>query len=189
MTRRIFVDTEWSAPPWSAECELMWVGLADEEGNAWCGVQEGADLDGFRGDLMRAVAPLVKHEQVFSREGLATAVREFCGPVDEFWAWLPSLERFAAYFGLGDEAEDLFTRHWDVDLAMLRDLVVPWPEGWPERLCNLGAAAEGIELPERQPDHMHPRVHALWNRDAFLRLPEDRRDCARWAHPIGSAGS
>lgn len=176
MTRRIFVDTEWSAPPWSPECELMWVGLADEQGNAWCGVLEGADLDGFRGELMRSIAPLVKEERVFSRSGLADAIRGFCGDVDEFWAWLPPLDRFAEYFELGDEAEELFARHWDVDLAMLRRVVIPWPEGWPEHLCNLGVAAEGFEVPPRSPDHMHPRVHALWNREMFLRLPDDRRE-------------
>jgi len=32
MKRRIFLDTEWTAPPWSERSELMWIGLADEEG-------------------------------------------------------------------------------------------------------------------------------------------------------------
>ncbi len=35
MTRRIFVDTEWTSPPWSGQAELMWIGLADEEGRSW----------------------------------------------------------------------------------------------------------------------------------------------------------
>ena len=38
MTRRIFLDTEWTAPPWSKRSELMWIGLADEEGRSWYGI-------------------------------------------------------------------------------------------------------------------------------------------------------
>ena len=32
MKRRIFLDSEWTGPPWSNRSELMWIGLADEEG-------------------------------------------------------------------------------------------------------------------------------------------------------------
>lgn len=38
MARRVFIDTEWTAPPWSDRAELMWIGLADEEGRSWYGI-------------------------------------------------------------------------------------------------------------------------------------------------------
>ena len=45
----------------------------------------------------------------------------------------------------------------------------PWPAGWPVRLLDLNAAAvaAGVEIPARAPHHLHPRVHAEWNRGLF----------------------
>ena len=104
-----------------------------------------------------------------SRAQIAAAVVDFCGQVDEFWAWIPTLERFAEWFRLGDEAAQLFEKCWDVDLQMLRALVDPWPAGWPNRLQNLNAAAvaAGVEIPPRAVNHLHPRVHAEWNSQLF----------------------
>jgi len=130
MPRRIFVDTEWTAPPWSDHCALMWIGLAD-------------------------------------------GVRGCCGPVDEFCAWIPPLDRFAAWFRLSDaEAPALYARHRDVDLHMLQALVTPWPTGWPQQVHELQAAAiaAGVEPPPRAADHLHPRVHATWDRTLFQRI-------------------
>jgi len=79
------------------------------------------------------------------------------------------MERFSEWFGLGEEAAELYAKHWDVDLQMVRSLVQPWPDGWPDRLLDLNAAAveAGVEVPPRAVNHLHPRVHAEWNRQLF----------------------
>ena len=84
--------------------------------------------------------------------------------VDEFWAWIPTVERFTEWFKLGGEASEVFDRCWNIDLQMLRTLVNPWPRGWPSHLHNLNAAAvaAGVEIPQRAENHLHPRVHAEW---------------------------
>ena len=148
----------------------MWIGLADEEGRSWYGISSEVEIDpstnGFVSGVFRLITP---EEPRLSRARIAAAVVDFCGEVDEFWAWIPTLERFAEPFGLGDEAAQLYAKHWDVDLQMLRALVDPWPAGWPERLLNLNAAAAaaGVEIPPRAANHFHPRVHAEWNRQLF----------------------
>lgn len=93
MTRRIFLDTEWTAPPWS----------------------EGSEL--------------TPDEPRLAREALAAAVIDFCGRVDEFWAWIPTLKSFREWSGLGEEAAEVYARCRDVDLQMVRSLVQPWPQG------------------------------------------------------------
>lgn len=170
MTRRIFVDTEWTAPPWSAQSRLMWVGLADEAGRAWYGISSEVEIDpaanGFISGVFRLIDP---DEPRMSEERLAAAVVEFCGAVDEFWAWVPSRESFAEQSGLGDEASEVFDRCWDIDLQMLRALVRPWPTPWPTRLhdLNMAAASADVAIPARAVNHLHPRVHAEWNRRLF----------------------
>lgn len=42
---------------------------------------------------------------------LAAAAVEFYGDVDEFWAWVPTMESVAEWFGLGAEAPDLYARY------------------------------------------------------------------------------
>ena len=107
-----------------------------------------------------------------SRQELAHAVLDFCGNVDEFWAWIPTVERFADWFQLGDQAAEVFAKCWDVDLQMLQALVDPWPNAWPTQLYNLNTAAvaSGVEVPPRAHNHLHPRVHAEWNRQLFARI-------------------
>lgn len=170
MKRRIFVDTEWTAPPWSAEAQLMWVGLADEEGRSWYGISSEVDIDPLRNDFLSGVFRLISpDERRMSRRQLSAAVVAFCGEVDEFWAWIPSLESFTAQSGLGDEASDVFGRCRNIDLQMLQALVNPWPPRWPTRLhdLNRAAATAGVEIPARTADHLHPRVHAEWNGRLF----------------------
>lgn len=170
MVRRIFLDTEWTAPPWLEESELMWIGLADEHGRSWYGISSDVEIDpstnSFVSGAFRLIAP---DEPRLSRRQLAAEVLDFCGQVDEFWAWVPTVERFAAWFGLGDDAPEVFNRCWDIDLQMLRALVDPWPSAWPVRLndLNAAAAAAGVEVPPRAANHLHPRVHAEWNRQLF----------------------
>jgi len=170
MTRRIFLDTEWTAPPWSDRSELMWIGLADEEGRSWYGISSEVEIDPSTNDFISGVFRLITPEEPrLSMAQIAAAVVDFCGEVDEFWAWIPTLERFAEWFGLGNEAAEVYARCWDVDLRMLRALVNPWPAGWPNCLHNLNAAAvvSGVEIPPRAANHLHPRVHVEWNRQLF----------------------
>lgn len=178
MTRRIFVDTEWTAPPWSSDSELMWIGLADEDGQSWSAISADVDIDPATNDFVAGVWKLISPDEPrTTSDQIAAGVVEFCGDVDEFWAWIPTMERFAEWFDLGAGAADLYARFWDWDLQLLRSLVDPWPEEWPERLHDLNAAAvdAGVEIPPRQPDHLAPTVHALWNRELFVLIERARR--------------
>ena len=178
MTRRVFVDTEWTAPPWSSESELMWIGLADEDGRSWSAISADVDIDPATNDFVAGVWKLISPDEPRTTyDRIAAGVVEFCGDVDEFWAWIPTMERFAEWFDLGVDAPDLYARFWDWDLQLLRSLVDPWPEGWPERPHDLNAAAvdAGVEIPPRRPDHLAPTVHAVWNRELFELIEQARR--------------
>lgn len=170
MTRRIFLDTEWTAAPWSGHAELMWIGLADEDGRGWYGISSEVEIDPSTNAFVSGAFRLIsQHEQRLSRAHLAEAVLSFCGKVDEFWVWVPTLESFALWSGLGDQAPDVHAKYRDVDLQMLRALVRPWPDGWPTEIHDLNAAAlaAGVPIPPRPANHLHPRVHAEWNRQLF----------------------
>lgn len=179
MTRRIFLDTEWTAAPWSGRAELMWIGLADEAGRAWYGISSEVEIDpathAFVAGAFRLITP---DEPRLSRAQLAAAVVDFCGEqVDEFWVWIPTLESFAAWSGLGDGAEAVYAQCRDIDLQMIRGLVSPWPAGWTERVhdLNAAAAAAGVDIPPRAENHLHPRVHAEWNRRLFELIRASRK--------------
>jgi len=170
MTRRIFLDTEWTAAPWAARSELMWIGVADEEGRSWYGISSEVEIDPSTNDFVAGVFRLITPDEPrLSRAQIAAAVVDFCGDVDEFWAWIPTLDRFAQSFRLGEEAAALYEKYRDVDLQMLRGLVDPWPAGWPTGLLDLNAAAvtAGVDIPPRAANHLHPRVHVEWNRQLF----------------------
>jgi hypothetical protein len=173
MTRRIFLDTEWTAPPWSPAAQLMWLGLADEAGRAWYGISSEVDIDPAGNAFVAGAFALIKADEPrLSRTQLAQAVLDFCGDVDEFWAWVPTRERFVQSYGPGEEASQVFDRCWDIDLQMLQALVSPWPQAWPTRLHDLNAAAlaAGVEIPPRADNHLHPSVHVQWNRQLFERI-------------------
>ena len=177
MTRRVFLDTEWTGPPWSSQSKPMWIGLADEGGRSWYGISSEADIDPSTNDFIAGVFRLITpDEPCLTHQELAAAIIAFCGDVDEFWAWIPTMERFAAWFGLGEEAVELYAQCRDVDLRMLRSLVRPWPEGWPDHVLDLNAAAveAGVEVPPRAVNHLHPRVHAEWNRELFALIRASR---------------
>lgn len=170
--RRVFVDTEWTAAPWDEDSQLLWLGLADERGAVWSAVDADIDLAPLAGG---SIAPLIQPDEPrLTRTEMGVAIVDFCGDVDEFWAWVPTEESVAAWFGLGDEAPDVFARYWDIDLQHLRALVDPWPAGWPDELHDLRPAAEGlgVEIPERPPDYLNPGVHVQWNRELFRRIVE-----------------
>ena len=163
MTRRIFLDTEWTRPPWSKQSELMWIGLADEEGRSWYGISSEVEIDPSTNDFVSGAFRLIAPDEPrLSNKELAEAVVDFCGDVGEFWAWIPSVEKFSEWFGLGEGAAELYAKFWDVDFQMIRAVVRPWPNSWPDHLLNLNAAAvqAGVEVPPRAANHLHPRVHA-----------------------------
>jgi hypothetical protein len=148
----------------------MWVGLTDEEGRAWYGISADVDIDPSTNDFISGIFRLITPDEPrLTNEAIAAAVVDFCGDVDEFWAWIPTLERFSEWFSLGDEAAELYANFWDWDLQTMRSLVQPWPDGWPDRLLNLNAAAveADVKIPPRAENHLHPRVHAEWNRELF----------------------
>jgi hypothetical protein len=168
--RRVFVDTEWTAVPWSSSSDLLWIGLADEDGLSWCGLSSEARIDPanekYVSDLLQLITPDVPR---LARTELSTAVQNFCGNVDEFWTWIPTLESFAAWSGLGDAALSAYQRCRDIDFQMLRALVTPWPKTWPNCMQDLNAAAiaAGVPIPPRAANHLHPRIHTEWNRQLF----------------------
>jgi hypothetical protein len=170
MIRRVFVDTEWTAVPWSGESTLLWIGLADEAGRTWCGLSSEARVDPsnqkYVSDLLQLVTPDVPR---LARADLGAAVLDFCGDVDEFWAWIPTLKSFAEWSRLGDDASRVYQACRDIDLRMLQGLVTPWPKTWPTRLQDLNATAvaAGVQVPPRAVNHLHPRVHVQWNRQLF----------------------
>ncbi len=170
MTRRIFLDTEWTGPPWSSQCELMWVGLADEAGRSWSAISADVDIDPSTNDFIAGVWKLISPDDPrLTSSEIAAGVVQFCGDLDEFWAWIPRLDSFAEWFDLGSSAPAIYAKYWDWDLQVLQALVDPWPEGWPDSLHDLNAAAltSGVEIPPRRANHLAPTVHPLWNRELF----------------------
>lgn len=126
MAHRIFLDTEWTAAPWLGGSDLMWIGLADEEGRSWYGISSEVEIDPTTNPFVSGAFRLIdRDEPRMSRQHLAQAVRNFCGDVDEFWAWVPTIESFAEYSQLGDQALDVFQKYWDIYLQMLKALISP----------------------------------------------------------------
>jgi len=168
--RRIFIDTEFKNLPWTGHSEMLWVGLADVEGNAWSAINADLAIDDHASEFTRdVVVPRMTPEEPRLRgHELSEAIRRFCGDVDEFWAWCPTVEVLAGLFGLGDAASDAHRQYWDWDLQLLRRAVSPWPDGWPTRLHDLNAAARaaGVMPPTNESAH-HPRADALWNVRVF----------------------
>ena len=85
MTRRIFLDTEWTSAPWSQQSELMWIGLADEDGRSWYGISSEVDIDPATNNFISGVFRLITPDEPrLTNQELAAAVLDFCGAVDEF---------------------------------------------------------------------------------------------------------
>lgn len=168
--RRIFLDTEFKNLPWSGHSAMLWVGLADEAGNAWSAINADVGLDDHVSQFTRdvVVPRTTADEPRLSAADLSEGIRQFCGAVEEFWAWCPTVGVLASAFGLGDGAGEAHHRYWDWDLQLLQRTVAPWPEGWPTRLNDLHAAARatGVTPPKNDSAH-HPRDDALWNLRLF----------------------
>ena len=98
MAHRIFVGTEWTAEPWNPGSELMWVGLAGEQGRSWYGISSEAAVDPSTNAFVSGAFQLIRPDEPRSSRGeLAEAVVSFCGQADEFWALIPTQERFAEW--------------------------------------------------------------------------------------------
>ena len=176
--RRIFIDAEFKNLPWSGHSEMLWVGLADDEGNCWSGINADVAVDVHASDFTRRVVMLrmPEDEPRLNRTELDAAIRDFCGSPDEFWAWCPSVETLAIAFDLGEHAPAARELYWGWDLQLLRRVVDPWPASWPTQLHDLNEAARaaGIRLPPNNSGH-HPRFDALWNRSVFRLLQAAQR--------------
>ncbi|GCL62559.1 hypothetical protein [Pseudaquabacterium pictum] len=168
--RRIIVDTEWTATPWSEHRDLLWISLADSAGATFCGFnldyQVHPSYEQYTETLLAIITPDVPR---LSRQALSSEVRQFCGESVQFWAWIPTLTSFTAWAKLGAEAASVYERCRDIDIQMLRSLINPWPSSWTTSVEDLNAAATtaGVTLPERSKNHLHPRAHALWNQQLF----------------------
>lgn len=176
MPRRIFLDTEFKNLPWTGHSDLLWVGLADDAGNAWSAINADVEIDDTASEFTRTVVvpKMTRDEPRLSRSELAAAIAEFCGRPDEFWAWCPTVEMITTFFGLGEGGAAAHAAFWDWDLQLLKAIVRPWPEGWPTELCDLNRLVReaGVQPPKNESAH-HPRDDALWNRMVF-RLVEGR---------------
>ncbi len=155
----------------------MWIGLADEEGRVWSAISADVEINPDTNDFISGVWKYISPDDPRSTlKDIAAGVADFCGDVREFWAWIPTIDSFAAWFDLGPEAPDVYARYWNWDLQMVQSIVDPWPAGWPDRLHDLNAAAAeaGVDIPPRQPNHLAPDVHVVWNRDLFELIRQSR---------------
>lgn len=165
VTRRVFIDMEATDLPWTGRCHPFWVGLATDDGSAWSALVADAPLDLASTFVKSEVLPLVPDgEPRLSGDELRRAILAFCGEVDEFWAWCPSIEDIADGFGMGAAAPALHAEHWDLDLRLLRRLVEPWPANWPHKLHDLGSLVRerSMVMPLNDGPH-NPRHDAVWN--------------------------
>jgi len=171
MTKRIFLDTEFKNLPWTGHSDLLWVGLADEDGNSWSAINADVSIDKSASEFTRSVVVgrMTPDEPRLDSEALGRGVREFCGEVvHEFWAWCPTGETLASSFDLGESAPGMYERYWDWDLQLLRRVVDPWPPGWPQQLCDLNGLAREVGLvPPPNASAHHPREDALWDLQVF----------------------
>jgi hypothetical protein len=62
--RRIFLDTEFTDLPWSGHSELLWVGLADQDGRSWSAVNAEVSTDAHFSEFVRdVVVPLIPADE------------------------------------------------------------------------------------------------------------------------------
>lgn len=169
--RRIFLDTEFTQLPWDAPSELLWVGLVDEAGRRWsaaCDEVDDADCSDF---VREQVLPLLSDDEPrLSRAELATRVVQFCGDVEEFWAWFPSADDVVSLGAPPPMAVQILQRYADWDYQLLCGLVAGHSVSWPQHCRDVHALARrtGITLPTNPLPH-HPAHDAAWNREVFLR--------------------
>lgn len=176
-TRRIFVDTEFTALPWTGTSELLWVGLADEDGRQWSAVCADADLTRISDFSRTRVIPLMTQDEPrLDRPRLRDELDRFCGPVDEFWAWFPSLDDLVRLGVEPAAAPEMLARYADWDYLLLIDLMGARASRWPAFCNDLHALARaaGITLPPNPRTH-HPAYDAAWGRAVYEAAMAQRR--------------
>lgn len=165
---RVFLDTEFTDLPWSGRSQLLWVGLAADDGSSWSALSAEALADGAVSPFVEAfVLPhITPDEPRLTRHELREAIIDFCGCPNEFWAWCPTSSDLMNFDALPEEPQQLHAQFWDWDFQLLRRVVDPWPDGWPRSLCDVqGLAVQNrVALPENPRAH-HPVHDALWNRE------------------------
>lgn len=162
--RRVFVDTEFTDLPWTGRSRLFWVGLADDQGGRCSAVLADTDLRECSEFVRARVLPLVPEDEPrLRRADLAALVVDFCGQVDEFWAWQPSRDDLVALGVDAMNVDEMWRRYRDWDYQLLRSLVGPVAAGWPQRCRDLHALARtaGI-VPPANPNPHHPGDDAAW---------------------------
>jgi hypothetical protein len=173
--RRIFLDCEFLDLPWTENAGLLWIGLADNDGNTWSAIDRDADMRRANQFVRDVVLPQIpSDEQRLSAAELSEGVVRFCGEVDEFWAWCPTVEDLVTAFGLSQaDASAAHAIHWDFDFQLLRGVIDPWPSRWPVKLHDLKelATLTGITVPANEHAH-HPSFDALWGRRVFQQAAE-----------------
>lgn len=79
MRRRIFLDTEWTAPPWSSSSDLLWIGLSDEQGRSWYGISSEVEIDPAKTPFMSGVFRYITPDEPrMTKSELAENVVSFC---------------------------------------------------------------------------------------------------------------
>ncbi len=166
LVRRIFLDTEFTDLPWSGRSTLLWVGLADQSGRSWSAVNAEVTIESHLSEFVRnVIVPMIPADEPrLGHSEMSRAIVDFCGEVDEFWAWCPTPEVLSDVFALGEEATTAYDRYWDWDFQLLKRVVDPWPNGWPRELHDLNRVVRerGIEVPPNEHAH-RPRSDALWD--------------------------
>lgn len=162
---RIVIDCEFVDLPWNGAKMPLWVGLAREDGTSWSAVNAEVDAALVNDWTSKHVVPLVPPDEPLLTIGeLAEAVREFCAGVSEWWAWCPAVDELMRGFELArDTAMRYHREFWDWDLQLIRNVVVPWPNVWPDALRDLHRLAidRAVPLPSTERPH-HPRYDAEW---------------------------
>jgi len=170
----VVIDMEFVGLPWDEDPDLLWVGLADEQGRSFSAVNADITVDQLTDWSRHNVWPRISDDEPrLMRPELAERVREWVGEhVDGWWAWMPTREQVAA-LGAPGSADEWWRRTADWDLQLLRRLVDPWPVGWASRCQDIQALARGSEISvPANPAAHHPAADARWGL-AVLRLAED----------------
>lgn len=77
--RRIFLDTEFKNLPWSGHSDLLWIGLADEEGRWRSAINADAEIDEHASEFTKTVVVprMTADEPCLDRSQLDAAIRAF----------------------------------------------------------------------------------------------------------------
>ena len=170
MTRRIFIDAEFTALPWEANAGLLWLGLADESGRTWSAVNRDVDLSTVGEFSQNHVVPQIPLEEPrLTMAEMAPEVIRFCGSRVEFWAWCPT-ETDIASLGVRDsDVSAMRAAHWDFDFVLLRRVIPVWSSRWSPTCGDVQefARMQGLRRVPRNAHPHHPAFDAMWAAEVF----------------------